>query len=172
MQLVLRTLGLTVIALFIAACGTTVNIENGELVVNSNFSITETMLNSGDTVDLSFGESDFIRNASFDIQEGQLVVSGDVLCEDSSRSEGSVTITMSATETGFIDVQLSDIQVDCAYDEAMITNAQEELANGLAEAAQGLEDSDASLTFTEVSLTDDTLTLSFEVRAPINGGNN
>ena len=171
MQILFRTIGITILAFVVAACGTTVNIENGELVVNSNFSITETMLNSGDSSDLSFGESDFIRNAEFDIQEGQLVVSGDVLCADSSRSNGSVTITMGTTDNGFIDVEITDVSADCNYNEDIITNAQNELADGLAEAAKELEQSDATITFTDVTLADDTLTLALEVRAPLNTGN-
>ncbi|MEM9955733.1 MAG: hypothetical protein AAF846_29305 [Chloroflexota bacterium] len=171
MQLVFRAIGLTALALFVAACGTSINIENGELVVNSNFSVTETMLNSGDSANFSFGESDFIRDAEFDIQEGQLVVSGDVLCADSSRSAGSVTIAMGTTETGFIDVQITDVQADCEYDESLITEAQDDLATGLSDAARELEDSEATVTFTEVTLADDAIRLGLEVRAPMNSGN-
>ncbi|MGB7341097.1 MAG: hypothetical protein WBC91_19530 [Phototrophicaceae bacterium] len=171
MKTALKIMSFIVLALVVAACGTNVKIENGELVVNSNFSINETLLNSGDNSTLSFNNLDILENAQYDIQDGQLVVSGDLLCGNDVRVPGSMTVVMNVTETGFINVEITDVTSDCNIANENITQAQDRIAESLAEAAQGLEDSNATLTFTDITLADDTLTIAFEVRAPLNNNN-
>lgn len=169
MQILFKTIGLIVLSLVVVACDTSVNIEDGELVVTSNFSVSEELLNSGDSTALNFGDVDLIENASYDIQDGQIVVSGDLLCESGSRQEGSITLAIAATEDGFIEVEMGDVESNCdGVESSLITDAQEELESSLSEAAKELQESDASLIFTEITLADDSLTIGFEVRAPIN----
>lgn len=169
MQNIFKVIGLIVLSLVVVACDTSINIEDGELVVNSTFSVSEELLNSGESTALNFGDVDLIENANYDIQEGQIVVSGDLLCESGSRQEGSIAIAISTTEDGFIDVEMSDVESDCdGVESSLITEAQEELASSLSEAAKELQESEASLEFTEITLEDDSLTIGFEVRAPIN----
>lgn len=170
MQKLITSIGIATLALVLVACSASIDIntENGELIVQTDFSLSEDLLNQGGSSSLEFENTDFIRNAEFDIQDGQMVVNGDVLCEDNSRANGSVTIEMGTTETGFINVEITDVSADCEIDQDLIDRAQTELADGLAEAARDLEDSDATVTFTEVTLANDELTIALEVRAPFN----
>lgn len=174
MQNTFKVVGFIIVLLVVSACSANfdANIEDGNLVVATNFSLTETLLNSGESHALSFNEVELIQNASYDIQDGQLVVSGDLLCEDNSRQEGSITVEMSVTEDDFIDVQITDVQSDCdGIESSLIDQVKEEMASGLAEAAQELQDSEATVTFTEVTLADDRLTIGLEVVAPLNNNN-
>jgi|GEM_PF-3993123 len=168
MKKLLTAIGIATLALVLVACSASIDIntEDGELVVQTSFSLSEQLLNEGDSSTLEFENTDFIRNAEFDIQDGQMVISGDVLCADNSRADGSVTIVMGISETDFINVEMTDISAECNIDQDLIDRAQTELADGLAEAAREVEDSEATITFTEVSLENDELTISLEIRTP------
>lgn len=171
MQQSFKVIGLILLSLVVVACSANldVNLEDGDIVVNSNFSLSEELLNSGDNTMLSFNNVNLIENANYNIQDGQLVVDGDILCEGGSRQEGSISFEIAATEDGFIMVELDEVQSDCdGVETSLIDEAREELASSLAEAARELQESDATLTFTEVTLADDAINIAFELRAPIN----
>lgn len=170
MQVIIKVIGLALLSILLVACDTNINIEDGNLTITSSFSISETVLNSGESTALNFGDANnIIENANYDIGEGQIIVSGDILCENGSRQEGSITFDISASDDGFIQVEISDVQSDCdGVESSLISAAQEELASSLAEAASELQESNVTLTFTEISLTDDTINISFEATAPLN----
>lgn len=165
-----RVLGLITILLIATACGTSINIQDGELIINSSLTITEEQINSGDVDVLSLDDVVLIENATVDIQAGLMVLDGALRCPDGTSENGTVTFTIGTAENGFLDVVITDVSATClSMDDAVITEANRALADSLTQAAQDVEESDASITFTEVTLADDTLTLAFEVRAPVNG---
>ncbi len=171
MQHSFKVIGLILLSFVIVACSASldVNLEDGDLVVNSNFSLSEELLNSGENTMLTFNNVNVIENASYDIQEGQLLVSGDILCESGSRQEGSIAFEIAATEDGFIMADIAEVESDCdGVESNLIEEAREELASSLAEAAREIQESEATLTFTEVTLADDAINIAFELRTPIN----
>ncbi len=167
MKVLTTLVGVFGAAAVLTACGADIDIEDGNLTISTEFSLTETMMNSGDNSVFSFADTDFITNAEFDIREGDIVISGDVLCEDGSRADGQMTIAMGTTDDGFIDVEAKDVSASCDIDQELVDRARKDLAESLAEAAREVDDSKASLTFTEVTLADDKLTIAIEVSAQI-----
>jgi len=167
MKAVTVIFGIVGTAAALTACGADIDIEDGNLVINTEFSLSETMMNSGDNSVFSFADTDFITNAEFDIRDGEIVISGEMLCEDGSRADGQMTIAMGTTENGFIDVQAEDVSASCDIDRELVDRARTDLAESLDHAAREVDDSEASVTFTEVTLADEMLTIAIEIRAPI-----
>lgn len=163
-----RIIPMLILALSVAACGTTISIQDGDMVVDSSISFTEAQLNAGDTNILSFDNVTLIENAEIDIQDGVIMADGSLQCPDDSREDGTMTIRVAATENGLLNVEITDVSADCLSMESdLIATANQEIADAMTQAAQDTDDSDGSFTFTEVTLADDTLTLAFEVRAPL-----
>lgn len=150
----------------LAASGVDLALDDGDIVIDSTFSITEEQMNSGDNSAFNFAGTEFIRNAEYDVRDGEVAISGDMLCEDESRADGQLIVRMELTDDNFIDVEITDVTAECEIDQALVDRAQTDLANDLDEAARDFEASDVNVTFNEISVENDTVTISLEIRIP------
>lgn len=150
----------------LALAGLTFGLDDGDLVIDTTITVTEAEMNSGDNNTVTFEDTEFVQNAQYDIRDGSIAVSGDMLCEDGTRANGQLFVFLSTTDDGFIDVQITDVTADCTYDAAVVEQAQNEVAEALDEAARELEESNTELTFTDVSLENDELKIGIKIRIP------
>lgn len=160
------TLGAIALLLPLVGCGFSfkADIQNGNLVVNSGYEISETLLNQS-PISFKGDPASFVETIDrFEIQEGQVRAFGKFVCPDKRLEPGSLDFVLQASSRQLLEAKIARVDSPCiTLADPRIITVNQLLADSFQRLAAGTRE----IEVTQVKVGDQKIAIDFQWVTPL-----